>query len=38
MEASMEYGICVPTYIDMWREVVAAEEAGFTTRGSLIRS
>ena len=26
----MEYGICVPTYIDMWREVVAAEEAGFT--------
>ena len=26
----MDYGICVPTYIDMWREVVAAEEAGFT--------
>ena len=26
----MDYGLCVPTYIDMWREVVAAEEAGFT--------
>lgn len=26
----MEYGICVPTYIDMWREVQAAEQAGFT--------
>ena len=26
----MDYGICVPTYIDMWREVAAAEEAGFT--------
>ena len=26
----MEYGICVPNYIDMWREVQAAEAAGFT--------
>ena len=26
----MDYGICVPTYIDMWREVQAAEQAGFT--------
>jgi 5,10-methylenetetrahydromethanopterin reductase len=26
----MDYGIVVPTYIDMWREVQAAEEAGFT--------
>ncbi len=26
----MDYGIVVPTYIDMWREVQAAEEAGFS--------
>ena len=26
----MDYGIVIPTYIDMWREVQAAEEAGFT--------
>ena len=26
----MEYGICMPAYIDMWREVQAAEAAGFT--------
>ena len=26
----MDYGICVPNYIDMWREVQAAEAAGFT--------
>ena len=26
----MEYGLLVPTYIDMWKEVVRAEEAGFT--------
>ena len=26
----MDYGIVVPTYIEMWREVQAAEEAGFT--------
>ena len=26
----MDYGLQVPTYIDMWKEVVRAEEAGFT--------
>lgn len=26
----MDYGIVVPTYIDMWLEVQAAEDAGFT--------
>lgn len=26
----MEYGIGIPSYIDAWREVKAAEEAGFT--------
>ena len=26
----MDYGILLPTYIDMWREVQAAEEAGFS--------
>ena len=26
----MDYGLLVPTYIDMWKEVVRAEEAGFT--------
>ena len=29
-ENSMDYGLLVPTYIDMWKEVVRAEEAGFT--------
>lgn len=27
---TMDYGILLPTYIDMWREVEAAEEAGFS--------
>ena len=26
----MDYGIGIPSYIDAWREVKAAEEAGFT--------
>ena len=26
----MDYGILIPSYIDAWREVKAAEEAGFT--------
>ena len=26
----MDYGIGIPSYIDSWKEVVAAEEAGFT--------
>ena len=26
----MDYGIAIPSYIDAWREVQAAEEAGFT--------
>ena len=26
----MDYGIGIPSYIDAWREVQAAEEAGFT--------
>ena len=26
----MDYGIGIPFYIDAWREVRAAEEAGFT--------
>jgi 5,10-methylenetetrahydromethanopterin reductase len=26
----MDYGIAIPSYIDAWREVKAAEEAGFT--------
>ncbi len=26
----MDYGLLVPTYIDMWKEVVRAEAAGFT--------
>ncbi len=26
----MDYGLLVPTYIDMWKEVVRAEQAGFT--------
>jgi 5,10-methylenetetrahydromethanopterin reductase len=26
----MDYGIAIPSYIDAWREVTAAEEAGFT--------
>ena len=26
----MDYGLLVPTYVDMWKEVVRAEAAGFT--------
>ena len=26
----MDYGIGIPSYIDAWREVQAAEEAGFS--------
>ena len=26
----MDYGIAIPSYIDAWREVKAAEEAGFS--------
>lgn len=26
----MQYGLLVPTYVDMWKEVQAAEEAGFS--------
>ena len=26
----MDYGIGIPSWIDAWKEVVAAEEAGFT--------
>ena len=28
--AEMDYGIGIPSYIDAWREIQAAEEAGFT--------
>ena len=26
----MDYGIAIPSYVDAWKEVKAAEEAGFT--------